>query len=115
MPACFKADTVRVLALLRSQYASEDDRDDKLIESEMQLDIVEHRNSIIWRPYLTNTRVPEGKLSIWYSLIHANHSADASPDAPDTPKPPEPLPDTPTPSTTPSIASTPCLSATTIS
>jgi len=49
-----KADTVRVLTLLRSQYTSEDDRDDKLIESAMQLDIVEHCNSIIWRPDLTN-------------------------------------------------------------
>jgi len=45
-----KAETVRVLTLLRSAYASEDEVDKALIKAAMKLDIVFQRNSILWRP-----------------------------------------------------------------
>jgi hypothetical protein len=45
-----KADTVRVLTLLRSAYAQEDEIDQKLIEAAMEYDILPFANSILWRP-----------------------------------------------------------------
>jgi hypothetical protein len=44
-----KAETVRVLTLLRSAYVSEDEVDKALIKAAMKLDIVFQRNSILWR------------------------------------------------------------------
>src|SRR6266536_6068075 len=67
-----KAETVRVLTLLQSAYTSEDDRDHELIQSAMALNIVEQRNSIIWRLDTINGRL-EGRLSICYSIVHTNH------------------------------------------
>jgi hypothetical protein len=45
-----KAETVRVLTLLRSAYAFEDEVDKGLIKAAMKLDIVFQRNSILWCP-----------------------------------------------------------------
>jgi hAT family C-terminal dimerisation region len=45
-----KADTVRVLTLLRSAYTQEDEMDQKLIKAAMEYDILPFANSILWRP-----------------------------------------------------------------
>jgi hypothetical protein len=45
-----KADTVRVLTLLRSAYTQEDEIDQKLIKAAMEYDILPFGNSILWRP-----------------------------------------------------------------
>jgi hypothetical protein len=45
-----KADTVRVLTLLRSAYTQEDKIDQKLIKAAMEYDILPFANSILWRP-----------------------------------------------------------------
>ena len=46
-----KAETVRVLTLLRSQYQSEDEVDAELIKEAMESDIIDGmRNSVLWRP-----------------------------------------------------------------
>ncbi|XP_044723739.1 uncharacterized protein HRG_01635 [Hirsutella rhossiliensis] len=45
-----KADTVRVLTLLRSAYTQEDKIDQALIKAAMEYDILPFANSIIWRP-----------------------------------------------------------------
>jgi hypothetical protein len=58
--------------LLRSAYTLEDNRDHELIKSAMALDIVEQRNSIIWRLDTINGKLEEGRLSIRCSTIHAN-------------------------------------------
>ena len=44
-----KSDTIRVLTLLRSAYTTEDDTDKALIKVAIELDIVPHNNSILWR------------------------------------------------------------------
>jgi len=67
-----KAETVRVLMLLRSAYTLEDNRDHELIKSAMALDIVEQWNSIIWRLDTINSRL-EGRLSIRYSIGYTNY------------------------------------------
>ena len=68
-----KAETVRVLTLLRSAYTLEDNRDHELIKLAMALNIVKQRNSIIWRLDTINGRLEEGRLSIRYSIVHTNH------------------------------------------
>ena len=46
-----KAGTIRVLALLRSQYQSEDKVNAKLIKEAIESDIVDSIcNSVLWRP-----------------------------------------------------------------
>ncbi|KAM4055445.1 hypothetical protein HRG_014987 [Hirsutella rhossiliensis] len=45
-----KADTARVLTLLRSSYTQEDKIDQALIKAAMEYDILPFANSIIWRP-----------------------------------------------------------------
>jgi hypothetical protein len=45
-----KAETVRVLVLLRSSYTAEDAVDKALIAEAMSLDILPFRNSILWKP-----------------------------------------------------------------
>ena len=59
--------------LLQSAYTLEDNRDHKLIKSAMALNIVKQRNSIIQRLDTINGRLEEGRLSIRYSIVHANH------------------------------------------
>jgi hypothetical protein len=59
-----KADTVRVLTLLRSSYTSEDAVDRALIDEAMQLDILAFRHSILWRPDEYNRHIEEGKILI---------------------------------------------------
>jgi hAT family C-terminal dimerisation region len=45
-----KAETVRVLTLLRSSYTSQDQEDNALLQEAMKLNVWEFRNSILWRP-----------------------------------------------------------------
>ena len=45
-----KAETVRVLTLLRSSYTSQDKEDNALLQEAMKLNVWEFRNSILWRP-----------------------------------------------------------------
>jgi hAT family C-terminal dimerisation region len=61
-----KAETVRVLTLLRSAYKSEDAADNELLKDAMKLDVMEFRNSIIWKPDQIGERLPEpgGECSI---------------------------------------------------
>lgn len=56
-----KAETVRVLTLLRSAYASEDEVDKALIKAAMKLEIVFQRNSILWRPDNTEGHLLDGE------------------------------------------------------
>jgi hypothetical protein len=54
-----KAETVRVLTLLRSAYTSEDKADNKLLSEAMKLNVWAYRNSILWRPDEINERLSE--------------------------------------------------------
>lgn len=54
-----KAETVRVLTLLRSAYTSEDEVDKELIKSAMELDILPFRNCILWRPDVYDRHINE--------------------------------------------------------
>ena len=45
-----KSDTIHVLTLLRSVYATEDGVDRALIKAAMELDFIPHNISILWRP-----------------------------------------------------------------
>ena len=62
-----KAETVRVLTLLRSSYTSQDKEDNALLQEAMKLNVWEFRNSILWRPDNIPERLddPAGK-----SLTH---------------------------------------------
>jgi hypothetical protein len=55
-----KADTVRVLTLLRSAYTQEDEIDQKLIKAAMEYDILPFGNSILWRPDHIPGRLVDG-------------------------------------------------------
>jgi hAT family protein len=45
-----KAETVRVMTLLRSAYEAQDQHDSDLIKYAMEQDVLANRNSILWRP-----------------------------------------------------------------
>jgi hypothetical protein len=66
-----KADTVRVLTLLRSIYSSEDKANTKLLQEAMKLDVWQWKNSILWRPDEINERIedPAGMWRSPHSLI----------------------------------------------
>jgi hypothetical protein len=66
-----KADTVRVLTLLRSIYTSEDELDKKFLQEAMKLDVWQWKNSILWRPDEINERIedPAGTWRSPHSLI----------------------------------------------
>lgn len=62
-----KADTVRVLTLLRSAYTQEDEVDRKLIKAAMEYDILPFANSILWRPdYILGNMVDGMNISSLY-------------------------------------------------
>ncbi len=64
-----KADTVRVMTLLRSQYTSEDGVDRALIDDAMQLDVGEEmRFSVLWRPDRIDSII-HGTVCILYSTF----------------------------------------------
>ena len=54
-----KANTVRVLTLLRSIYTSEDKVDQRLLAAVIELDVWQQRNCILWRPDLINERLDD--------------------------------------------------------
>jgi hAT family protein len=54
-----KAETVRVLTLLRSAYTSEDKADNAILQSAMTLNVWLDRNSILWKPDDTPERLSE--------------------------------------------------------
>ena len=56
-----KSDTIRVLTLLRSAYTTEDDVDKALIKAAMELNIVLHNNSILWRPDQIEGHLADGE------------------------------------------------------
>ena len=64
-----KSDTIRVLTLLRSAYTTEDDVDKALIKAAMELDIVLHNNSILWRPDQIEGHLADGE-SLVLITIH---------------------------------------------
>ena len=67
-----KADTVRVMTLLRSQYTSEDGVDRALIDDAMQLDVGEEmRFSVLWRPDRINSII-HGIHSLFYILLKSH-------------------------------------------
>ena len=67
-----KADTVRVMTLLRSQYISEDGVDRALINDAMQLDMGEEmRFSVLWRPDRINSII-HGMYSLFYILLKSH-------------------------------------------
>ena len=55
-----KAETVRVLTLLRSIYQTEDEADKALIKEAMAIDVIPQKNSILWRPDEINGHVEKG-------------------------------------------------------
>jgi hypothetical protein len=115
-----KADTVRVLTLLRSAYTQEDEIDQKLIKAAMEYDILPFANSILWRPDHIPGKLVDGiNISSFvcvYSNLHTGENpppqppapaeapADApteAPTQPPTPQPPASQADEP-------VVSTPC-------
>lgn len=67
-----KADTVRVMTLLRSQYTSEDSVDRALIDDAMQLDVGEEmRFSVLWRPDRIDSII-QGIHSLFYVLLKSH-------------------------------------------
>jgi hypothetical protein len=65
-----KAETVRVLTLLRSIYTSEDEVDKALIKEAMKLDVIPQKNSILWRPDMIEGHLPDGKSFIQTCIIY---------------------------------------------
>ena len=63
-----KSDTIRVLTLLRSAYTTEDDVDKALIKAAMELDIVLHNNSILWRPDQIEGHLADGESLILITI-----------------------------------------------
>lgn len=64
-----KADTVRVLTLLRSNYTSEDEVDQRLLEEAMKLDVWQRKNSILWRPDEINELLVDSAGMVIYSFF----------------------------------------------
>jgi hypothetical protein len=109
-----KAETIRVLTLLRSAYTSEDEVDKQLIKDALELDILPFRNSILWRPDLFDGHIDElGKLAnILLFIIPANTVDAGDPPATNITNPPliePPPPPPPTQLTTPAMPSTPII------
>jgi hypothetical protein len=77
-----KAETVRVMTLLRSAYEAQDQRDSDLIKYAMEQDVLINRNSILWRPADRIDGHTVGKYIIVLSLLDANLRFSADPNQP---------------------------------
>ena len=58
-----KAETVRVMTLLRSTYGTEDQADKERIQKAYELSLGTLRYYVLWRPDQISGRVEDGKLS----------------------------------------------------
>ena len=56
------------MTLLRSAYTTEDDVDKALIKAAMELDIVLHNNSILWRPDQIEGHLADGESLILITI-----------------------------------------------